>query len=187
MPAIAYPEPLLADAVVRLRPWRLDDVSTIEEASRDRAITTITTVPDSFTPELGVAWIERQWRRVSDGAGVTLAIADPASDEAIGFIGLFLERQRRAAIGYWVLERARGRATALRSVRLLVPWAFQELGIERLEITVTPDNRASQRVAERAGFRAEGLLRSYARYSGERLDLVMYSRLPHDPDPDVRF
>ena len=180
MPPIPYPEPPLADGVVCLRPWRSDDLAAVEEASRDRAITTITTVPDAFTPDVGVAWIERQWKRARDGAGVTFAIADAATDEAIGFIGLFVERQRRAAIGYWVLERARGRGTALRAVQLLVPWAFEELGIERLEITVTPDNRASQRVAEQAGFQAEGLLRSYARYSGKRLDLVMYSRLPTD-------
>jgi RimJ/RimL family protein N-acetyltransferase len=42
------------------------------------------------------------------------------------------------------------------------------------------DNVASQRVAERAGFTREGLLRNYIDHRGEPRDCVMFSRLPGD-------
>jgi RimJ/RimL family protein N-acetyltransferase len=54
------------------------------------------------------------------------------------------------------------------------------LGLERLELLAHPDNEASQRLAERAGFTREGTLRRYRRRHGVREDLVMFSMLAED-------
>jgi RimJ/RimL family protein N-acetyltransferase len=51
----------------------------------------------------------------------------------------------------------------LRATRLLARWALTDLGLERLEPLANPENEASQRLAERAGFTREGLLRRYRR------------------------
>ena len=67
---------------------------------------------------------------------------------------------------------------ASRAVRLIVGWAFDTLGLERLEITCGPDNRGSRRVAERCGFCYEGLLRSHLAFRGGRRDTVVFSLLP---------
>jgi RimJ/RimL family protein N-acetyltransferase len=63
-------------------------------------------------------------------------------------------------------------------VRLLARWAFADLGIERLQLTCGPDNGASQRVTERAGFTREGVLRSHLPFKGQRRDTVVFSLLP---------
>jgi len=47
------------------------------------------------------------------------------------------------------------------AVRLVAGWAFGALGIERLNLLTMPGNAPSQRVAERAGFSREGLLRAW--------------------------
>jgi RimJ/RimL family protein N-acetyltransferase len=57
----------------------------------------------------------------------------------------------------------------------------------RLQLHTDPDNVASQRVAESAGFTREGVLRAYnARRDGTRADAVVYSLLPEDLAP-TRF
>ena len=66
------------------------------------------------------------------------------------------------------------------AVRLIAQWAFQELGVARLELTCGPDNRASQRVAERSGFTREGVLRSHLPFRGGRRDTVVFSLLPSE-------
>ncbi len=68
------------------------------------------------------------------------------------------------------------------TVRLLTRWGLTHLGLARLELTTDPQNAASQRVAERCGFRQEGRLRSHLliRHSGERRDSLRYSLLPGD-------
>jgi RimJ/RimL family protein N-acetyltransferase len=52
--------------------------------------------------------------------------------------------------------------------------------MERVELLANPMNEASQRLAERAGFTREGLLRAYRRRKGEREDLIMFSLLARD-------
>jgi hypothetical protein len=50
----------------------------------------------------------------------------------------------------------------------------------RVELVVQPAFVASRRVAEAAGFVAEDVLRRRMVLHGERIDVVMYSRLPSD-------
>jgi len=58
---------------------------------------------------------------------------------------------------------------------------MDERRLARLALSTEPENRASQRVAERAAFQREGVLRSDAKRSdGRRADAVFYSLLPSD-------
>lgn len=64
-------------------------------------------------------------------------------------------------------------------------YAFGELGLERLQAEVDPENRASARVAIRSGFRREGLLRGGAVLQGKRRDLAVYGLRRDDPRADT--
>lgn len=87
----------------------------------------------------------------------------------------------------WVVYAPfRGRGLASRAVRLLVEFAFAELGLRRVEAHVDPLNRPSLRIALRAGLRREGLLRGNAQLGGEPHDTVVFGRLKDDPAPSTR-
>jgi len=77
-------------------------------------------------------------------------------------------------------REARGRGVATRALRLIAAWAVEEIGAGRVQLYTDPANEASQRVAEKAGFRREGMLRSWTEIKGSRRDVVMYSLLPDD-------
>jgi RimJ/RimL family protein N-acetyltransferase len=64
---------------------------------------------------------------------------------------------------------------------MISEWAFEALELARLQLITEPENLASQRVAEKAGFQREGLLPAYAELKGRRPDFHMYSLLPEDP------
>jgi RimJ/RimL family protein N-acetyltransferase len=106
------------------------------------------------------------------------AIVDPASDELLGSIGLWTVQEGVGELGYWVAAPARGRGVATRAVRLLAAWGFEARGYARIQLHTLPGNEPSERVAERAGFKREGLLRSFALMKGRRTDIVMFSLLP---------
>ena len=69
------------------------------------------------------------------------------------------------------------------ALRQLATWAFAELGMLRLELLISVVNEPSKRVAERSGFRREGILRSYYLKPGLREDTEIWSRLPGDAEP----
>jgi RimJ/RimL family protein N-acetyltransferase len=178
---LSYPEPPLSDGVVVLRRWVESDIGCVEEASHDPSIPEGTTVPAKFTPAEGLAWIERQWGRADNGEGLSLAITDAGSGEALGAVVLLFRRPPLTAeIGYWLIPRARARGLGSRAVALLARWAVTDAQLARVEALVVPDNIPSQRVLEKAGFRREGHLRSYLVFDGRRADAFIYSLLPSD-------
>jgi nitrite reductase/ring-hydroxylating ferredoxin subunit len=77
---------------------------------------------------------------------------------------------------------------AVRALRLVTGWAFERLAIERLALWTLPGNVASQRVAERAGFRFEGLARNWEADRDERpVDAVMFSMTPEELAESLDF
>ena len=177
--------PILAAQGYRLRPFHLTDLDLVREAAADPVIPLMTTVPDAYTDAGGRAFIARQWSRSRDGIGYSWAIARAESDRAVGSIGLWLDNltDGRASIGYWVVNSDRGRGAAARAVAAVTTFAFDTLGIPRLELHIEPWNAPSIRTAERSGFRREGLVRSWEEIGGQRRDVWMYARLRHDDDP----
>lgn len=94
-------------------------------------------------------------------------------------------------IGYWIGERYAGRGLMPEAVGLVVRYAFDTLGLHRIEAACIPDNTRSIRVLEKARFRREGLLRSYLKINGMWQDHYLYSLLASDlqdrpPDPIAR-
>ncbi|WP_336208564.1 GNAT family N-acetyltransferase [Nonomuraea sp. LPB2021202275-12-8] len=163
-----------------LRPWRLDDVALVREASEDAYIPLITSLPANYTDEEGAAFIRRQWSRATSGVGYSFAIADAGAGRAVGQIGLWLGPHGRASVGCWVVTSARGQGAAGAALRAVSSWGLQELRIPRLELHVEPWNAPSRRTVERAGFVREGLLRSWQDVGGERRDMYVYSKLVDD-------
>jgi RimJ/RimL family protein N-acetyltransferase len=175
MPEPHYPT-RLADGVVRLRPWAVGDLTCVERAAADRRITEATTVPADYTREAGLAFVARQHERLASGQGIALAIADHATDQALGYIGLMARPQPGVAgIGYWLVPDARGRGHARRAIGLLTAWALDTFA--RVEAWVEPDNTASQRALAANGFEREGLLRSFLVLGTRRAEIVVFSRL----------
>jgi RimJ/RimL family protein N-acetyltransferase len=108
------------------------------------------------------------------------AIVDAASDELLGSIGMWTVQEGVGEVGYWVAAPARGRGVATRAVRLLVAWGFESRSYARIQLHTLPGNEPSERVADRAGFTREGVLRSFAEIKGRRVDITMWSLLPDE-------
>jgi RimJ/RimL family protein N-acetyltransferase len=63
---------------------------------------------------------------------------------------------------------------------LAASFGFTKLALQRIEIVAAVGNVASQRVAERAGAKREGVLRNRLLLHGRAVDAVMYSLIPAD-------
>ena len=182
MPGPLLPFPELTDGVVRLRAWRGTDVPRMLAAFRDPWFRRSSDwAPD--TADAAHAYLAQSESARRRGDGIELAVV-AADDVDVLLGGASLNNVHhdhgRAAVGYWLVPEARGRGVASRTVRLLASWAFTDLCLSRIELTCGPDNRASQRVAERCGFHREGVLRSHSPFKGGRRDTVVFSLLPDE-------
>jgi RimJ/RimL family protein N-acetyltransferase len=83
----------------------------------------------------------------------------------------------RLWIGFTLLPESRGRGFAGEAAVLLVDYVFLHEQVERIQAETHPDNRASQRVLEKAGFQLEGRLRRTVFSRGQWRDTLMYSLL----------
>jgi RimJ/RimL family protein N-acetyltransferase/ADP-ribose pyrophosphatase YjhB (NUDIX family) len=180
-----FEQPSLRDGDLVLRAWRPDDA----EATRhlhDDVISHWFGLPGVVpTAEEHAAWVEHTAREWADDAAKVTFLCE-WNGEPVGTVDV-----RRADHGVGVLSWAvyspyREKGLATRAVRLLVRFAFDQLGVERVEAHVNPLNRASLRVAHRAGLRREGVMRGNTRLGEERHDTVVLGRLRDDPDPQTR-
>ena len=167
---------------MQLRPLAAADVDDVTELISDPTTLRHTRVPEPPPEGFARGWYERyeQGREArskeafaivgDDGAFLGLALAPAIDDEAA-----------EAELGYIVAAHARGRGVASEALRQLTAWAFEERGIQRAYLLIDVENAASSKVAERAGYRLEGVMRSAYLKQGRRGDTQLWARLPDDP------
>ncbi|HKE66647.1 MAG TPA: GNAT family protein [Micromonosporaceae bacterium] len=125
-------------------------------------------------------------RRMADwtsGDHATWAVVDRDSDAFLGCVSIHSVNrvQSDAEIGYRVAPHSRGRGVATEAVAAATVWAFDHLALVRIELAHAVPNPASCVVAERAGYRLEGVLRqSFVYGDGQRYDEHLHARLATD-------
>jgi RimJ/RimL family protein N-acetyltransferase len=143
-------------------------------------------LPKPYTDEDATRFLAYSAEGWGAGTHAPFVITDEASGRQLGMIELHLPGERLASIGYWLERASRGRGAATIALKLVAAWAMSELGVRRLEVTADPRNEPSQRVAERAGFARDGLLRGYLQVGDARVDRVMFS-FPPEEQPDADY
>jgi len=83
---------------------------------------------------------------------------------------------RRAELGYVIARAHCGKGVATAAVRLTLARGFGDLGVNRIEAFVDPDNIASVRVLEKAGLVREAHLRGYVVHRGAIRDRYVYAK-----------
>jgi ribosomal-protein-serine acetyltransferase len=175
----------LTDGVVQIRPLTERDTHSLFEA-----------ISESL-PQLcnWLTWCRPEYDLYDCTAYIVKAQADWLKGQQFNFGAIDLRTQallgsvalnqitalhNLANVGYWVRSSKAGQGIATASVKLIATFAFQSLGLSRLEIVVPVGNVASQRTALKAGALLEGTLRQRLMLSGKLHDANLYSLLPQD-------
>lgn len=110
---------------------------------------------------------------------IHLAI-DVNGGDAVGVIGVrFRDDVHRLTgeVGYWIGENFWGRGIVTEALDALTDHVFQSTALIRLDAFVYAGNPASARVLEKAGYRREGVLKSYVIKNDQVLDASLYARI----------
>ena len=110
--------------------------------------------------------------------------------ELCGLIGFHFtdSANHRTEIGYWLLPAYRGKGIVTHAVRFLCRWAFQERGMNRIQIRCAVGNQPSNAIPRRLGFVLEGTERQGELLaSGEYTDIHVYGLLKEEFDKRSTF
>ncbi|WP_084219522.1 GNAT family N-acetyltransferase [Spirillospora albida] len=109
----------------------------------------------------------------SDDEAIAVCAGD--GDPIVGFINLTAVVRgpyQRAVVGYWVFSKFSRMGYMTRAFPLVYKFAFQDLGLHRLEADIQPGNTRSLRLAKRVGFRREGYSPNFIKIGGDWRDHV---------------
>lgn len=140
-------------------------------------------IPNPYGETEARQWLEREVPEARwTGRSLHLAVLPVSGEGLLGALSVMdVDRdEAKAELGCWVAAPARGRGVMTEAVTLVADWALSPdgLGLQRLEWLAAAGNRASQRVAEKAGFAYEGRWRRCERLGdGTLVDLIGYGRL----------
>jgi RimJ/RimL family protein N-acetyltransferase len=160
-----------------LRPPTAADVPAIAPAFLDDSVGGEAGLPKLTERELHAFMKERLETLRASGRLYPLMIVDGNTIAGGASLTNYDTLRDRVELGYWLHLAGRGRGIATRTARALALHAFS-VGVMRVEAVVRPENTASIRVLERAGFSREGLMRSLLRHGGGRADAILFSLLP---------
>jgi RimJ/RimL family protein N-acetyltransferase len=79
-------------------------------------------------------------------------------------------------VGYFLRTDAWGKGIATRALTLVAQWLLGQPGVERVVLCTHPENLASQRVAERAGFVRDGVEAEYAEFKDGSREAIRFVR-----------
>jgi RimJ/RimL family protein N-acetyltransferase len=164
---------------VSIRPYRTGDAEEVFGAIQESFDALSAWMPwchPGYSIEETRGWIEHCGVARARGSEFHFVI-EAVGGRILGTCGLNQLRpdNRIANLGYWVRTSAAGRGIATRAVRELAGFAFRETDLVRLEIVVALENRASLRVAEKAGAIREGIANQRLRLHGRSHDAVVFA------------
>ncbi|MET9964047.1 GNAT family N-acetyltransferase [Streptomyces sp. NPDC006326] len=175
-------EPLtLSTERLRLRPFTPADEDEVYAAVQDPDIQRWTMVPSPYTREDARSFVGEMvpngWR---EDTAYSFAVRPAGDGPLVAAVGVHVRGPGSYEIGYWTAKEHRGRGYMTEAVLAVARWVFTEVGAARLEWRAEAGNAGSRAVAEKAGFRMEGVLRAGLEKSGTVRDCWIGGLLPSD-------
>ena len=169
---------VLENSRVRLRPLDTADFEALKPAAFDPAVWqfTLSRADDavSLADYLATAVHDRE-----AGRRYAFAIIDRATGQLVGSTSYYniVPADQRLSIGYtWLGRTFQGTGLNRAAKHLLLSYAFDHLGYERVELETDSRNEQSQQAMRRMGATEEGTLRRHRlTQGGVRRDTVIFS------------
>jgi len=128
-------------------------------------------------------YVQTKLREMKERTFYSFVLADERED-LFGYVSLKNVDWSvpKAEVAYYIDRGFEGKGITSEALEKVCRYAFDELGINKLFLRVSPGNPGSRRVAEKCGFEKEGLLRSdFKTSAGELIDVEYFGRVRQKP------
>lgn len=177
--------PTIETARLVLRPFRDDDAPALVRELGVKAVADGTLrVPHPYPPERAAEFLAMLPERHAAGKAMHWAVTERHGGRLVGGAGLTITAaHRRAELGYWIAQDRWGNGLATEAARAFVSYAFDTLGLYRVDAHHYVENPSSGAVMRKLGMQYEGRVRAMVWRDGVPRDLDLYAILASDPRP----
>lgn len=177
---------ILIDNEILLRSFTIEDAEQLFEAvagSRQHLRPWLTWVDATTKQEHSLQFIQQTLNWQNNQEGLVLGIF--LNRKIIGEVGLhhWDHKLKKGQIGYWINKEHEGTGLMYKCLQRFVDFLFSKLSLNKVEICFMPHNTRSAKMAERLGFRIEGVLRQSFLKDGKLEDLVVTGILKGEWQP----
>jgi len=178
---------LTVDDAVTLSPLTAEDAPALVEAAADPQLRRWLPLPSPYTLDTALDWCTSTTRSLREsGQSLIMAVRHDGRFGGSIEVKRIDWRAMTCELTYWTSAPLRGRSIMPTVVTRLSRWLIDDEQFQRVELRVSPDNHASVRVAEKAGFTLEGTARNAGFTDAGRVDLAIYSLIPADRDSPIQ-
>lgn len=168
----------LEGETVSLRPAEETDIGFLRENEQDPRVRASRSLHLPVDTETARERVGGTLGRNGDTVGLLVCV----DETPVGFVYLLREQPtagvyRFGELAYWITPSEWGNGYATAAGELMLVYAFDELGLHRVEATTFASNDASQRVLEKLGFAQEGRSRRKALVDGDWTDKLRFGLL----------
>lgn len=174
--------PTLEGPRLRLRPFTTLDAPEVQRLAGERAIAdTTAAIPHPYENGMAEAWIATHESEFTEGKGVTWAVVRKEDGVLVGAVSLMAIRAgHQAELGYWIGTPYWSLGYCTEAARLVLRYAFTDLGLWRVHACHFSRNPSSGRVLQKLGLQHEGRRRGHLMKWGRPEDLELYGILKDD-------
>jgi ribosomal-protein-serine acetyltransferase len=154
-----------------------EELFALIDANREHLRPWMPWVDQQTSPETSSGFIREMLFKLAGGTDLLAGVRHEG--RLAGAIGLhhINTHTGTAEIGYWLGAEFEGKGLMTKACVAMLDYAFDDLGLNRVQIRVEPANNRSRGIPRRLGFHYEGTLRQVGRIQERFLDLEVYSML----------
>jgi len=167
---------IVVDEHILLRTYTLEDASALFNAinaSRSHLNPWLHWVGNTTRPEHSHQFIEQSLHQLNMQEALALGIF--YDGVIIGGIGMhdWHQSTKRAQAGYWISKEYERKGIVTKCMDCFISFLFEKIGLNKIELHFVPANKRSAKVAERLGFKIEGIIRQSVIHNGMPEDMIV--------------
>ncbi|MEL7516909.1 MAG: GNAT family N-acetyltransferase [Pseudomonadota bacterium] len=176
------PQPVLGTQRLLLRPFRLEDSSSVQLLAGEREVADATSqIPHPYEDGMAERWIETHEKAFRERKHATFALTLRGQGELIGACALSIDSgANKGELGYWIGKPFWNLGYATEASRAIMEFGFHDLELNRIYARHLARNAPSGRVMQKLGMSREGLARQDTMMWGKYEDVVSYGNLRAD-------
>ena len=160
---------------IKIRYQKLSDAKRFYEILNNPKFIYFSAKPKSVAAER--KWLKETIQKRKNNLEHNFAII--LNNQLVGGAGIKIDQNSNhiGEIGYFVDEKFWGKGIATKTVKLLEKFGFKKLKLKRIEIRMIPKNIGSEKVAIKAKYKKEGLLKKAINHHGKFMDAYLYAKV----------